>query len=101
MTWGFKRRMEKIKLSKEYCFEDYAPTSEIALDLDCLKGSDILEVTDILQAQGHVSVQASLDNKVHAALAAHCLGCSTEYINGLPARDFVKVCQAVQRFLLS
>ncbi|EGK2615340.1 phage tail assembly protein [Salmonella enterica] len=92
--------METIELSKEYRFEDYEPTSKIILNLDDLTGSDILEVTDVLQAQGHVSVQTSLDNKVHAALAARCLGHPVEYINGLPARDFVKICQRVQSFLL-
>ncbi|ELX0452138.1 TPA: phage tail assembly protein [Citrobacter freundii] len=93
--------METIELSKEYRFEDYEPTSKIILNLDDLTGSDILEVTDVLQAQGHVSVQTSLDNKVHAALAARCLGRPVEYINGLPARDFVKICQRVQSFLLA
>ncbi|MEG0422534.1 MAG: hypothetical protein RR589_16710 [Hafnia sp.] len=93
--------MEIIELSKEYRYEDFEPTSKITLNLDELKGSDILEVTDILQSQGHVSVQSSLDNKVHAALAARCLARPVEYINGLPARDFVKVCQKVQSFLLA
>ncbi|EJD7608223.1 phage tail assembly protein [Salmonella enterica] len=92
--------METIDLSKEYRFEDYEPTSKIILNLGDLKGSDILEVTDLLQAQGHTSISTALDNKVQAALAARCLGRPVEYINGLPARDFVKVCQKVQSFLL-
>ncbi|HGY2802886.1 TPA: hypothetical protein ACNVTV_004810 [Citrobacter freundii] len=92
--------METIDLSKEYRFEDYEPTSKIILNLDDLKGSDILEVTDLLQAQGHISTSTALDNKVQAALAARCLGRPVEYINSLPARDFVKVCQRVQSFLL-
>ncbi|HGE7088392.1 TPA: hypothetical protein ACGB3K_005128 [Klebsiella aerogenes] len=93
--------MSAIKLSKEYKFEDYEPVSELNLDLDGLKGNDIIEVTDILQAQGHISVQASLDNKIHAALAARSIGRPVEFINGLPASDFVKVCQKVQSFLLA
>ncbi|HBV6392395.1 TPA: phage tail assembly protein [Klebsiella aerogenes] len=93
--------MNAIKLSKEYKFEDYEPVSELNLDLDGLKGNDIIEVTDILQAQGHISVQASLDNKIHAALAARSIGRPVEFINGLPASDFVKVCQKVQSFLLA
>ncbi|EKN9113291.1 hypothetical protein PY867_004738, partial [Salmonella enterica] len=56
--------MEIIELSKEYRFEDYEPTSKIVLNLDELKGADILEVTDVLQSQGHVSASAALDNKV-------------------------------------
>ncbi|EAP9738223.1 MULTISPECIES: hypothetical protein [Salmonella] len=93
--------MEIIELSKEYRFEDYEPTSKIVLNLDELKGADILEVTDVLQAQGHVSASAALDNKVQAALAARSLDRPVEYINGLPARDFVKICQRVQSFLLA
>ncbi|EDW2061832.1 phage tail assembly protein [Salmonella enterica subsp. enterica serovar Oslo] len=93
--------MEIIELSKEYRFEDYEPTSKIVLNLDELKGAGILEVTDVLQAQGHVSASAALDNKVQAALAARCLDRPVEYINGLPARDFVKICQRVQSFLLA
>lgn len=89
-----------IKLSKEYKFEDYEPVSELNLELDGLKGNDIIEVTDILQGQGHISIQTSLDNKIHAALAARSIGRPVEYINGLPASDFVKVCQKVQSFLL-
>ncbi|EED9388552.1 phage tail assembly protein [Salmonella enterica subsp. enterica] len=93
--------MNVIKLSKEYKFEDYEPVKEISLDLDSLKGNDIIEVTDILQAQGHISMQTSLDNKIHAALAARSIGRPVEFINGLPASDFVKVCQKVQSFLLA
>ncbi|EJD6659756.1 hypothetical protein M0K31_RS21655 [Enterobacter cloacae] len=93
--------MDIIKLSKEYKFEDFEPVTEICLDLDSLKGNDIIEVTDILQAQGHISVQPSLDSKIHAALAARSIGRPAEYINSLPASDFVKVCQKVQSFLLA
>lgn len=93
--------METVKLSKEYRFEDFEPVTELNLDLDNLKGSDILEVSDLLQSQGHVTVQTSLDHKVHVALAARCIDRPIEYLNGLPAKDFVKVCQKVQNFLLS
>lgn len=93
--------METVKLSKEYRFEDFEPVTELNLDLDNLKGSDILEVSDLLQSQGHVTIQTSLDHKVHVALAARCIGRPIEYLNGLPAKDFVKVCQKVQNFLLS
>ncbi|WP_105233851.1 hypothetical protein [Escherichia albertii] len=55
--------METVKLSKEYRFEDFEPVTELNLDLDNLKGSDILEVSDLLQSQGHVTVQTSLDLK--------------------------------------
>ncbi|WP_370075008.1 hypothetical protein ABMY55_24265 (plasmid) [Escherichia coli] len=65
--------METVKLSKEYRFEDFEPVTELNLDLDNLKGSDILEVSDLLQSQGHVSVQTSLDNKVQSPCS---LGCS-------------------------
>lgn len=92
--------MDLIKLSKEYHFEDDAPVTSIELNLDELKGTDIIDVTDLLQAQGHISVQSSLDTKTHAALAARSIGKPVEFINGLPAKDFVKVCQKVQNFLL-
>ncbi|MBG6243401.1 MAG: hypothetical protein EKE20_17120 [Candidatus Symbiopectobacterium sp. Dall1.0] len=93
--------MEIIALSKAYKFEDCEPVNEINIDLDGLTGSDILDIIDLLQAQGHVSVQTSLDNKVHAALAARAIARPVEFINNLPARDFVKVCQKVQNFLLA
>lgn len=93
--------METVKLSKEFGFEDYAPVTELNLTLSDLKGNDIIEVSDILQAQGHISVQPSLDTKVHAALAARSIGRPVEYINALPAPDFMKVCQKVQSFLLA
>ncbi len=72
--------METVKLSKEYVFEDFEPVTELNLDLDNLKGSDILEVSDLLQSQGHVSVQTSLDNKVHAAWLLAVIGRPIEYL---------------------
>lgn len=101
MTWVCNGEiMEIIKLSKEYTFEDYPSATELKLELDGMKGSDILEVSDLLQAQGHVAVQPSLDTKTQAALAARALDLPLEYVNGLPLPDFMKVCQKVQNFLL-
>lgn len=91
----------KIKLSKPYKFEDQPETfTELDISLDGLKGDDIITCIDHLAAQGHVMVSPALDSKLQASIAAQAMSQPVEFIKGLPAPDFMKVCQKVQNFLL-
>lgn len=90
----------QINFSKPYDFEDNKFES-IELDLDGLRGSDITEAYRLYAAAGNFSPMVSTDPNFCARLAAAAAGKPLEFIDNLPAPDFIYVTQAVQNFLLS
>lgn len=90
----------QIKFRKPYAFE--GETFEaIELDLDGLRGSDITQAYRLYAAAGNFSPMVSTDPNFCAQIAASAGSQPLEFIDNLPAPDFMHVTQAVQNFLLS
>ncbi len=86
----------KYKFSKPYKFED-KEYSEIELDLDGLKGSDIesamIQVEDLTKTGQRIPTAASWK-----FLAAKATKLPVEFFTNLPARDWLKLSGMVSPF---
>lgn len=90
----------QIKFRKPYEFEGETFDS-IELDLDGLRGSDITQAYRLYAAAGNFSPMVSTDPNFCAQIAASAGSKPLEFIDNLPAPDFMYVTQSVQNFLLS
>lgn len=92
-----------IKFKKPYNFEG-KEYSEIDLNLDALTGTNIEEAEMQFTTQNPtVAVQTPLKEMskgFQCVIAAKSSKQPVEFFKGLPARDYVKVTQRVQTFLL-
>ena len=91
----------KIKLTRELSVRGEM-LSELELDLDKLTGQDIIEVEKQIDSSGdgRALVLPEYSKLYLAAVAARALKIPREALNGLSARDFTRVTQAVQNFLI-
>jgi len=76
--------------------------TEINLQLDTLKGRDLLELDAGFKKynRGEYIPVPSLDMRFQAFVAGRVCGINPEDLGELLAPDFVEVCTAVQNFLL-
>lgn len=89
-----------VKFGKPFEFEGETFES-IDLDLDGLRGSDITEAYRLYASAGNFSPMVSTDPNFCSQIAASAASKPLEFIDALPAPDFIYVTQAVQNFLLS
>ncbi len=92
--------MEVLKFKKPFEFEGKT-FEKIEMDLDNLRGSDILEAHRQFTAAGHFSAMAATDPNFCLRLAATASSQPLEFFEQLPAPEFVKANQTVSNFLLS
>ncbi|MBR1603779.1 MAG: phage tail assembly protein [Synergistaceae bacterium] len=91
----------KIKLTRELSVRGESLT-ELELDLDKLTGQDIIEVEKQIDTagDGRALVLPEYSKVYLAAVAARALKVPREALNLLTARDFTRLTQAVQNFLM-
>ncbi|MBQ8693076.1 MAG: phage tail assembly protein [Synergistaceae bacterium] len=91
----------KIKLTRELSVRGESLT-ELELDLDKLTGQDIIEVEKQIDTagDGRALVLPEYSKVYLAAVAARALKVPREALNMLTARDFTRLTQAVQNFLM-
>ena len=91
----------KIKLMRELSVRGESLT-ELELDLDKLTGQDIIEVEKQVDTagDGRALVLPEYSKLYLAAVAARALKVPREALNLLTARDFTRLTQAVQNFLM-
>ena len=91
----------KIKLAKALSVRGESLT-ELELDLDKLTGQDIIEVEKQIDTagDGRALVLPEYSKVYLAAVAARALKVPREALNMLTARDFTRLTQAVQNFLM-
>ena len=89
-----------IKFKDPYVFE--GETHEgIELNLDDLKGADLEKAQEIIAIQKKRSGGVPELSKAYCAqVAAMSAKVPSEFIRGLPAREYIKVTLEVQNFLL-
>ena len=91
----------KIKLMRELSVRGEM-LSELELDLDKLTGQDIIEVEKQIDTagDGRALVLPEYSKVYLAAVGARALKVPREALNLLTARDFTRLTQAVQNFLM-
>lgn len=89
----------KFTLSAPYNFEgnDFA---EIELDLEKLTGRDVSAAKRAWQRGGNFSPLITVDTDFCAYLGAKAAGMPFEFVEGLPAKDYCRISQAVSNFLM-
>lgn len=90
----------EIKFGKPVQFEGKEHSS-IKLDLEGLKGRDIMEVTRALQSEGWFAAIPAADPTYCLRLAQRVSGLPVEFFEELPASAFTKVVTEVTNFLLT
>jgi len=77
--------------------------TEISLDLDNLKGRDLLELETGFRARhrGEYIPVAHIDMRYQAHVAGRVCGINPDDLAELAAPDFAAICAEVQSFLLS
>ena len=94
--------MEIVKLTK-LTKVNGSELSEIQLDLDSLRGKDLIELEQgfrMLHRNEYIPV-INIDARYQAFVAGRVCGINPEDLGELLAPDFVAVCSRVQNFLLS
>jgi hypothetical protein len=94
--------METVTLSK-ITKVNGSELSEINLDLDSLKGKDLMELETgfrMLHRNEYIPV-LNIDARYQAFVAGRVCGINPDDLGELTAPDFVAVCSRVQNFLLS
>lgn len=89
----------QVTFKNKYNFEGKEFES-INLDLDGLKGSDIIDAQRQFTQSGNFSAVISTDTNFQLIIASKAAAQPLEFFNELPAPEFMKVTQAVQNFLL-
>lgn len=89
----------KHTFAKPYEFEGKEYT-EIELDLESLKGSDISAAKREWAVSGNFSPVPAADMDFCAAVAARASRQPIEFFHELPAKEFAQVTQLVSNFLL-
>lgn len=89
----------KHKFSSPVNFEG-TDFTELDLDLESLKGSDISAAKKEWAAAGNFSPVPSSDLDFCAIVAARASKQPLEMIEDLPAKEYTKLCQAVSNFLM-
>ena len=85
----------RITLSHPVKYRD-SELDSLELDLDSLTGNDLIAVEDTLRASGQVNLFSQAG---FAAIAARTAHVPVEILKGLPAKDFLKIENAVANFL--
>ena len=77
--------------------------TEIQLDLENLKGRDLIELESGFRKlyRGEFIAALNLDSRYQAFVAGRACGINPDDLGDLYAPDFVVVCSEVQSFLLS
>ena len=88
----------KYEFSAPYTFEEQVYT-EIDLDLDSLKGSDIANVTREWTRAGNMSMMKTTDDTFCTLLAAKAAKLHVEFFEQLPAKDYIQITTMVAGFL--
>lgn len=93
--------MKTIKLSKPTKVNG-SEITELNLDLDSLKGRDLLELETGFRRvhRGEYIPVANIDIRYQAWVAGRVSGINHEDLGELSAPDFAAVCSEVQSFLL-
>ena len=92
----------KLKLQKAVQING-SELSEIDLDLEKLKGKDLLELETGFRRmyRGEYVPVLNIDSRFQVWVAGRACGINPEDLGELYAPDFAMVCQEVQNFLLS
>lgn len=88
----------KIIFSKPFTYEGKEYT-ELILDLNSLKGKDLMNATKEMRALGDVSPVPELSKAYLAVVAAKAAKAPVDLILELPGKEFSKVTLVVQNFL--
>jgi len=88
----------EIKLTKPVTIDGNV-VSKLVLDLDNIKGSDIIAVEREVRAQGDLSPNPLFTSFGLATVAAKASGINVDDIQNLHAPDFVQVTNTVSNFL--
>jgi hypothetical protein len=94
--------MKIIKLSKPTKVNGQELT-EISLDLESLKGKDLIELETAFRRlyRGEYVPVLNIDSRYQSIVAGRASGINPEDLGELYAPDFAAVCGEVQSFLLS
>ena len=94
--------MKTFKLQKPVKLNG-SEISEVNLELDTLKGKDLLELETGFRRmyRGEYVPVINLDTRFQAWVAGRACGINPEDLGELYGPDFVAICQEVQNFLLS
>lgn len=94
--------MKTIKLSKPTQING-AELTEINLDLESLKGRDLMELESGFRKfhRGEVIISLPLDSRFQLWVAGRISGINYEDLGDLYAPDYISITTEVQNFLLS
>jgi hypothetical protein len=94
--------MRTIKLSKPTKING-SEIEEINLDLESLKGKDLMELENSFRKfyRGEFVPALNIDSRYQMFVAGRASGINPEDLGELYAPDFVALCGEVQNFLLS
>ena len=89
----------KIELTQALKYKD-AELKELELDLNSLRGYEMLDAEEDLRRQG-ISIGAwDYSRPYMIQVASRAMHIPVEVLKGLSAKDFIRVCNEVMRFLL-